>query len=71
MRNLKEVDPNGVAISKEYAFVTFKQHEDALKALRSINNNPKIFNSNKVRFSGIILYFFVEINNCYFNYRDQ
>jgi len=50
MRNLKQVDPNGVAISKEYAFVTFKQHEDALKALRSINNNPKIFNSNKVRF---------------------
>lgn len=47
MRNLKQVDPNGVAISKEYAFVTFKQHEDALKALRAINNNPKIFNSNK------------------------
>ncbi|KAL4141637.1 hypothetical protein QTP88_004242 [Uroleucon formosanum] len=47
MRNLKQVDPNGVAISKEYAFVTFKHHEDALKALRSINNNPKIFNSNK------------------------
>ncbi|KAE9536000.1 hypothetical protein AGLY_007901 [Aphis glycines] len=47
MRNLKKVDPNGVPISKEYAFVTFKQHEDALKALRSINNNPNIFNSNK------------------------
>jgi len=57
MRNLKKVDPNGVPISKEYAFVTFKQHEDALKALRSINNNPNIFNSNKVRFSDIILYF--------------
>jgi len=63
MRNLKQVDPNGVAISKEYAFVTFKQHEDALKALRAINNNPKIFNSNKVRFSGIFLYFCVKINN--------
>lgn len=48
MRNLKKVDPKGVAISKEYGFVTFKQHEDALKALRAINNNPKIFNSNKV-----------------------
>ncbi|XP_026822710.1 RNA-binding protein 28 [Rhopalosiphum maidis] len=47
MRNLKKVDPKGVPISKEYAFVTFKQHEDALKALRSINNNPNIFNSNK------------------------
>jgi len=47
MRNLKKVDPNGVAISKEYGFVTFKQHEDALKALRIVNNNPNIFNSNK------------------------
>jgi len=71
MRNLKQVDPNGVAISKGYAFVTFKQHEDALKALRSINNNPKIFNSNKVRFSHIILYFYMKIINLYFNYRDQ
>lgn len=61
MRNLKQVDPNGVAISKEYAFVTFKHHEDALKALRSINNNPKIFNSNKVRFSDIILYYCMEM----------
>lgn len=48
MRNLKKVDANGVAISKEYGFVTFKEHEDALKALRVINNNPNIFNSNKV-----------------------
>lgn len=48
MRNLKKVDTKGVAISKEYGFVTFKEHEDALKALRAINNNPNIFNSNKV-----------------------
>lgn len=48
MRNLKKVDPKGQAISKEYAFITFKQHEDALKALRAINNNPNIFNANKV-----------------------
>lgn len=51
MRNLKKVDPNGLAISKEYGFVTFKQHEDALKALRILNNNPNIFNSNKVNFT--------------------
>ena len=63
MRDLKKVDSNGVAISKGYAFITFKQHEDALKALRSINNNPKIFNSNKVRFSYIILNFYKEIIN--------
>lgn len=48
MRNLKKVDTDGVAISKEYGFVTFKEHEDALKALRIVNNNPNIFNSNKV-----------------------
>lgn len=48
MRNLKKVDPSGVAISKEYGFVTFKDHDDALKALRALNNNPNIFNSNKV-----------------------
>lgn len=58
MRNLKKVDPKGVAISKEYGFVTFKQHEDALKALRAVNNNPKIFNSNKVTIIiSIYLYF--------------
>lgn len=50
MRNLKKVDPKGQAISKEYGFITFKQHEDALKALRAINNNPNIFNANKVNF---------------------
>lgn len=54
MRNLKKVDPNGVAISKEYGFVTFKQHEDALKALRAVNNNPNIFNSNKVNFNSFM-----------------
>ncbi|XP_025406417.1 RNA-binding protein 28 [Sipha flava] len=47
MRNLKKVDLKGQAISKEYGFITFKQHEDALKALRAINNNPNIFNANK------------------------
>lgn len=48
MKNFKKVDPTGAPISKEYGFVTFKEHDDALKALRAVNNNPKIFNSNKV-----------------------
>lgn len=55
MRNLKKVDSNGVAISKEYGFVTFKQHDDALKALRKVNNNPNIFNSNKVNIAHLIM----------------
>lgn len=55
MRNLKNVDAKGVAISKEYGFVTFKEHEDALKALRAINNNPNIFNSNKVNIHNFLM----------------
>ncbi|CAG7724281.1 unnamed protein product [Allacma fusca] len=33
--------------SKGYGFVTFTDHENALQALRSINNNPEIFTANK------------------------
>ncbi|XP_033218547.1 RNA-binding protein 28-like [Belonocnema kinseyi] len=47
MRNLRKPDANGVGESKEYGFVTFTMHEDALKALRSLNNNPNIFTKNK------------------------
>ncbi|XP_011500807.1 PREDICTED: RNA-binding protein 28 [Ceratosolen solmsi marchali] len=47
MRNLKNVDANKVGKSKEYGFVSFKLHEDALNALRSINNNPNIFSKAK------------------------
>ncbi|XP_012279584.1 protein timeless homolog [Orussus abietinus] len=47
MRDMKNVDENGVGKSKEYGFVTFTSHEDALKALRSINNNPNVFGKHK------------------------
>ncbi|KAJ8675423.1 hypothetical protein QAD02_011209, partial [Eretmocerus hayati] len=47
MRDLKNIDGNGVGKSKEYGFVAFTNHEDALKALRSINNNPTIFTKAK------------------------
>lgn len=49
MRDLKNVDATGKGKSKEYGFVTFTTHEDALKALRSINNNPNIFSKSRVR----------------------
>jgi len=48
MRDLKNVDANKVGKSKEHGFVAFTTHEDALKALRSLNNNPNIFSKNRV-----------------------
>lgn len=48
MRNIHELDNNNKPVSKGYGFVSFKMHEDALLALRNINNNPTVFNKNKV-----------------------
>lgn len=64
MRNLKNVDATGKGKSKEYGFVAFTTHEDALKALRSINNNPNIFSKHRVRLqtvSTIMLFSFFYI----------
>lgn len=47
MRDFKNVDAKGVGKSKEYGFVCFTNHEDALTALRNINNNPSIFSPNR------------------------
>ncbi|XP_034241050.1 RNA-binding protein 28 [Thrips palmi] len=43
MRDLRNVDANGIGKSKEFGFVTFTTHESALHALRSLNNNPNTF----------------------------
>ncbi|CAN8006410.1 unnamed protein product [Ixodes hexagonus] len=43
MRNLKS--PN--AESRGFGFVTFTRHEDALEALRTLNNNPETFGPKK------------------------
>lgn len=49
MRHLQDIDlTTGIGKSKEYGFVTFTTHEHALKALRSVNNNPKIFTPARV-----------------------
>lgn len=48
MRDIKDVDIKGVGKSKEYGFISFTKHEDALQALRNVNNNPNIFTSNRV-----------------------
>ncbi|XP_076231608.1 RNA-binding protein 28 [Calliopsis andreniformis] len=43
MRDLRNVNLKGVEKSKEYGFVSFTTHEDALQTLRNVNNNPNIF----------------------------
>jgi len=37
----------GEPTSKEFAFVSFEKHEDALQALRNVNNNPTIFTQDR------------------------
>lgn len=48
MRNMKDLQLNGTGKSKGFGFVTFTEHEHALAALRTINNNPAIFTVNQV-----------------------
>jgi len=48
MRDLKSLVEGNVHPSKGYGFITFSKHEDALQALRNINNNPTIFSAEKV-----------------------
>lgn len=47
MRNLKQVDNDGKPLSRGYGFVSFSEHEHALSALRSVNNNPTLFSVQK------------------------
>lgn len=47
MRDMKNVDAKGMGQTKEYGFVAFTKHENALAALRNLNNNPKIFSPTK------------------------
>lgn len=51
MRERKDKSPDGKLIlgkSKGFAFVEFAEHNDALKCLQAINNNPTLFSDQKV-----------------------
>lgn len=48
MRDMKAIAEGGLHPSKGYGFVTFARHEDALQALRNLNNNPDVFTKDKV-----------------------
>ncbi|KAL1284239.1 RNA-binding protein [Trichinella pseudospiralis] len=47
MRDLNRINSSGIAHSLGYAFVQFTEHEHALKCLKVLNNNPKIFTNEK------------------------
>ena len=43
IREKDRFDSDGKPLSKGFGFIEFAQHEDALQALRFLNNNPNIF----------------------------
>ncbi|CAD5118480.1 DgyrCDS7179 [Dimorphilus gyrociliatus] len=47
MRDLNKLNSKGIGRSRGYAFVNFIEHEHALLALRTLNNNPDIFGDSK------------------------
>ncbi|KAK3867116.1 hypothetical protein Pcinc_027400 [Petrolisthes cinctipes] len=47
MKNLMDLDESGQAKSRGWGFVSFTEHDHALHALRSVNNNPEIFDKNQ------------------------
>ena len=48
MRSKDKFDDIGLGKPLGFGFVEFTQHEPALRALRSLNNNPDIFGPHKV-----------------------
>ncbi|XP_067950905.1 RNA-binding protein 28-like [Watersipora subatra] len=47
IRDLTNVNADGIGKSRGYAFVEFGDHKHAIAALRHLNNNPEIFTNEK------------------------
>lgn len=47
VRDMNRLDKSGKPRSKRFGFVEFHKHEDALDALRALNNNPSIFGNSQ------------------------
>lgn len=47
LRNDEKVGKDGLPLSKGLGFVEFKEHQHAIVALRSLNNNPKVFKRDR------------------------
>lgn len=57
MYDKKPIRGQVVGQSLGYGFVEFKEHEQALQALRHLNNNPDIFGPQKVDHHSFLLSF--------------
>nr|XP_015918708.1 RNA-binding protein 28 isoform X2 [Parasteatoda tepidariorum] len=47
MRDFKKTSVQGIPLSRGFGFVSFSKHEEALEAIGKLNNNPKIFTTQK------------------------
>ena len=50
MRDLGGDNGKGVGKTLGYGFISFKEHQHALTALRNTNNNPEIFDDKRVSY---------------------
>ena len=48
MRDMTQVNSQGVGKSRGFAFINFTEHTHALQALRTTNNSPDVFGEKKV-----------------------
>ncbi|VDM95163.1 unnamed protein product [Onchocerca ochengi] len=46
-RDRNKLDTSGEAVSRGFGFVNFSSHQDALSAMKHLNNNPDIFTKEK------------------------
>lgn len=61
MRENKITPDHPKGKSKGFGFMSFNTHLEALTALRKLNNNPKVFGTQHVRFSLKFYFFFSKI----------
>lgn len=55
--DLKKTDAQGNPVSRGFGFVSFTEHEHALKALMELNNNPNIFTPQAVLYFNLFSVF--------------
>ena len=71
MRDMTQVNGQGIGKSRGFAFVNFTEHAHALQVLRTVNNNPEIFGENKVGVSYNLRRNFTNFSQDYLYYDPQ